>query len=66
MIVWGSISLAQSLMKDGLVDECRLVICPVLLGTGRPLFLDKVPPMEMKLLNATTTDRGAVSLKYMF
>jgi dihydrofolate reductase len=65
MIVWGSISLAQSLINEGLIDEYRLVICPVVLGSGRPLFRDKVAPIDMKLLNATTLERGAVLLKYI-
>jgi dihydrofolate reductase len=38
MVMWGSISLAQSLMKDDLVDEYHLQLCPVLTGGGRTLF----------------------------
>jgi dihydrofolate reductase len=65
MIVWGSISLAQSLIIEGLIDEYRLVICPLVLGTGRPLFRDHVPPLDMQLVNASAMDRGAVSLTYI-
>jgi dihydrofolate reductase len=65
MIIWGSLSLAQSLINDGLIDEYRLVVCPVVLGSGRPLFSDNVTSIDMKLLNATTMDLGAVSLKYI-
>lgn len=65
MVVWGSISLAQSLINEGLIDEYRLVVCPLVLGSGRPLFSDKVASIDMKLLSAKTMDLGAVSLKYV-
>jgi dihydrofolate reductase len=38
MVLWGSLSLAGSLMDEGLVDEYRLWVCAVLLGQGRRLF----------------------------
>lgn len=38
MVLWGSISLAQSLIKADLIDEYEIRICPVVLGAGKPLF----------------------------
>jgi dihydrofolate reductase len=64
MLLSGSISLAQSLIDGGLIDEYRLVICPVVLGTGRPLFRDNVAPIQMKLASTNVLDRGAVSMIY--
>ena len=64
MLIWGSISLAQSLINGGLIDEYRLVTCPLVLGEGRPLFLDEVDSFGLKLLEAKTFDRDAVQLKY--
>ena len=64
MLISGSISIAQALIGGGLVDEYRLVLCPVVLGSGRPLFRDNARSIPMKLLNASTLDRGAVSLIY--
>jgi dihydrofolate reductase len=64
MIIWGSISIAQAAVKAGLIDEYRLVMCPVVLGSGRPLFLNEVESFGLKLLEAKTFDLGAVQLKY--
>ncbi len=64
MLVSGSISIAQSLIEKNLVDEYRLVLCPVMLGSGRPLFRDRAPSTVMKRVEAHTLDRGAVSLVY--
>ena len=64
VLIWGSLSVAQSLMNQALIDEYQLVVCPVVLGGGRPLFQDKVDKFELKLLEATLFDRGAVLLKY--
>jgi dihydrofolate reductase len=38
MVIWGSISLGQSLMQAGLIDQLQLIMCPVVLGRGKPLF----------------------------
>jgi hypothetical protein len=41
------------------------VVCPAVLGSGRPLVGDKVASIDLKLLNAKTLDLGGVSLKYI-
>jgi dihydrofolate reductase len=64
IFISGSISIAQSLMAAGMVDECQLVLCPVVLGRGRPLFRDDAGSMSMHRLKATTLDGGAMSLVY--
>jgi dihydrofolate reductase len=64
MVIWGSISLAQSLMKDGVIDEYQLIVCPVVLGSGRPLFPEKNESFDMKLLKTKSFDRGTVLLAY--
>ena len=63
MVIWGSISLAQSLMREGLIDEYQLIVCPVVLGSGRALFPDK-GSVNMKLLTTKSFDRGSVLLAY--
>ena len=64
MIVWGSLSLARSLMKAKLIDQYQLVICPVVMGRGTPLFREDGPALDLKLQEATRFDRGAVLLRY--
>ncbi|WP_299433052.1 dihydrofolate reductase family protein [uncultured Meiothermus sp.] len=64
LLISGSISLAQSLIDESLVDEYRLVMCPVVLGSGRSLFRDNLASIQLKLVNANVLDRGAVSLIY--
>ena len=62
--IWGSLSLVRSLIKAGLVDEYRLVVCPVVLGGGTPLF-NESPSITMTLITVNTLDRGAVALRYV-
>jgi len=64
VVIWGSISLAQSLINGGLIDEYRLITCPIVLGEGRPFFFNKVDSVNLKLLDAKTFDRGSVELRY--
>lgn len=64
IVLWGSLSVAHSLMDAGLIDEYRLVVCPVVLGSGRPLFRDAGGKRDLALQEAKTFDRGSVLLKY--
>jgi|SRR5579862_7627876 len=59
--VAGGARFAQSLSKDGLIDEYILTVHPVALGSGMPLF---VAPINLKLLNARTLASGALVLTY--
>jgi dihydrofolate reductase len=59
MVVWGSPALADSLMRDGLVDEFHLWTCPVLLGHGRRLFPDLLDETWLSLVDTKTY--GAVA-----
>jgi dihydrofolate reductase len=64
MLIWGSISLSQSLINAGLIDEIRIVTCPLVLGEGRPFFGDNISSLDLKLQDAKTFDSGAVEARY--
>ena len=61
--VHGSISLTQSLLAAGLVDELRLVIAPRVVGTGRRLFEDG-HAYALELVQSTGTPTGSLLVHY--
>jgi dihydrofolate reductase len=62
--VHGSATLVRTLMKYGLVDEYRLLIHPVVLGSGKRLFGDGTTPAALELIDTKTTSRGVVAHIY--
>lgn len=64
MIVFGSGSIVAQLAQHGLVDEYRLVLSPLLLGGGRPLFEGVTKRMPLTLLEAAPYPSGNVLLRY--
>lgn len=63
MVLWGSLSLAQSLMTEGLVDEYRLWVCAGLLGHGRRLFTD-IDTQGMRWLETKPYEDRVVSVRF--
>ncbi|MER7705827.1 dihydrofolate reductase family protein [Kitasatospora sp. NPDC097605] len=59
----GGAGLAASLRAHGLVDEYHLLVNPVLLGRGRPLFTDGLPE-DLELLTTRAFGNGVVLLRY--
>lgn len=64
MIVFGSIALAKSLLKDNSIDEIQLRVCPSLLGSGMKFVPDELPLLNMELVQSKTYAPGIVSLTY--
>ena len=54
----GSAKLAQTLLREELVDEFRLSLHPVVLGTGKRLFADGTIPTALTLVDSTTSPSG--------
>jgi dihydrofolate reductase len=63
-LVFGSGQLCEALTRAGLFDEYRLVLAPVVLGTGRTLFDRGLGEFGLKLVEARTVSSGAVILRY--
>ena len=64
IVLWASISLAQSLMKANLIDEYHLFLCPVLTSGGRSLFTEDIHPAALKLSAVRHYETGTVFLNY--
>jgi dihydrofolate reductase len=56
--VHGSVSLVQSLLRAGVIDELRLVVFPVLAGRGRHLIDSDGPQVQLDLAWARSTPAG--------
>jgi len=64
IVMWGSLSLAQSLIKENLIDEYHLQLCPVVIGGGRLLFPNFDNYKNLKLVSFKKYDTGVIFLKY--
>jgi dihydrofolate reductase len=62
--VQGSSNLIQTLQQHDLVDEYRLLVDPVVLGTGKRLFAEGTAPAAMRLTSVRPTSTGAVFCTY--
>ena len=64
VVVHGSVQLAQSLLQHDLVDELRLMVFPVVLGTGKRLFGDPREKKTLRLVDSQVVGDGVVILTY--
>ncbi len=60
----GSPTLVRSLLRDGLLDELALLICPVVVGSGLRLFDGMTRQVELELVESRTFSTGALSATY--
>ena len=58
--VHGSGNLIQTLLRNNLVDEFRLWVFPVVIGSGKRLFSDGAMPSGLKLIDTTVSTTGVV------
>jgi dihydrofolate reductase len=64
MIVFGSGSIVSQLTEAGLIDEYQFVVCPILIGSGRPLLSGVSKSVTLELLEAKAYPSGDVMLRY--
>ena len=60
----GGATLVSSLLSAGVVDELRLVVRPIVLGGGKPLFKDVKERHPLRLVESKSLKEGAVRLTY--
>ena len=63
LFIFGSAELSHLLIQHQLIDEFRLMINPVILGNGRPLFKNR--HVNLQLIKARVFGNGNVLLSYM-
>ena len=64
LILWGSSTLTPYLLESGLAEEILLLVFPVLLGTGKPLFSDRATPRELSLVSTKAAASGVLINTY--
>jgi hypothetical protein len=62
--VHGSSDLIQTLFRHGLIEEFRVWIFPIVLGTGKRLFEEGTPPVAQKLVDSQVSSTGVVMAIY--
>ncbi|RST53943.1 dihydrofolate reductase family protein [Variovorax sp. MHTC-1] len=58
--MWGSSELPRTLIAAELVDEYRIWVFPLVLGEGKQLFENGVPPRGLSLVATRNTPRGVL------
>jgi dihydrofolate reductase len=64
IVVHGSARLVQTLIEHDLVDELRVMVFPVVLGTGKRLFGDTSDKQRLRLVDSKTVGDGIAILIY--
>lgn len=65
LLIQGSSNLTQTLLSAGLIDEFRLLVFPVVLGTGKRLFGGGAVPQALKLTTSRASRNGVILATYV-
>jgi riboflavin biosynthesis pyrimidine reductase len=61
IVAFGGVTLVNSLVEHGLVDEYWIKLAPTAIGEGRPLFRERTP---LRLLDSKAWPSGTMTLRY--
>ncbi len=64
MVIFGSGTIVSELTQLKLIDEYRLIVNPIILGNGNPLFKSINESLKLKLMNVKALKSGVVILSY--
>lgn len=64
LLIFGSANLASTFTRQNLIDEYRLMVNPIVLGKGGPLFMESGSNLKLRLLNTKSFGNGNVLLYY--
>jgi dihydrofolate reductase len=64
MVIFGSGSIVSTLAQHGLIDDYRIFVTPVVLGSGQPLFTGMTKPVNLTLSGTRAFKTGVVRLSY--
>lgn len=64
LLIWGSASLVQALLSEGLVDVLNLMIEPILLGGGKRIFPEDALARPMRLVKSVVASTGVLICTY--
>ncbi|HSY61786.1 MAG TPA: dihydrofolate reductase family protein [Cytophaga sp.] len=64
ILIFGSPGASHSLLSESLIDEFWLLVNPVLLGKGIPLFKGITETTKLKLIETKTFSSGVIALHY--
>jgi class 3 adenylate cyclase/dihydrofolate reductase len=64
IVLYGSADLLNSLIKDDVIDEYRIMVFPLMLGSGKRLFADATDITHLQLVDTRTFESGVTVLTY--
>ncbi len=64
LIIQGSSTIYPQLLERGLIDQLHLMVTPILLGSGKKLFGDATPPLNLRVVEQKLSRKGSLIATY--